>query len=459
MAKKAKREARKQKLTKRSVDALRFDPAAPDRRQVLWDTQTPGFGVRVFESGAKSFILTYRAGGRLRQMTVGRYGDFTVEQARAEAEDLRAAVRRGEDPLAAAAVAREAPTMREFARTYLERHAKPHKKTWREDERRINKYIVPAMGALRIADVRRPDVARLHDRIGVKAPYEANRVLALLAVMFSKAEEWGLIEEGTPNPAAKIQTFKERSRDRWITPAEMPLLVEAIDAEPSPYVRAAIKLYLLTGLRRNELLRLRWRAIDLDRHEIHLADTKAGRSHTLPLSSAAEAILRALPRGIGNACVFPGEKPGQRLVNIAKPWRRIRARFWLLGNPVRAAELRARAEHDVAHRSKHAEKTPEAVEHRLLTLAQAELKGEEDVRLHDLRRTVGSWLATNGASLPLIGKVLNHSNASTTQVYAHLAEDATRTALEEHGSRIGPILGITGDGEGRTATPTGEERQ
>jgi site-specific recombinase XerD len=147
-----------------------------------------------------------------------------------------------------------------------------------------------------------------------------------------------------------------------------------------------------------------------------------------------------LPRQLGNAHVFPGEKAGKPLVNIGKPWRRIRARFWLAGNPERAAELRELAEADVRRRSKHAEKTPEAVEARLLALAQEAAKAEEDVRLHDLRRTVGSWLATSGASLPLIGKVLNHSNASTTQIYAQLAEESVRTALEEHGRRIGPQL-------------------
>jgi integrase len=440
-------------LTKRDIDRLEHDPAGP-ATQIHYDgddrQSVPGFGVRVFPSGAKSFVVWYRTTkGRKRLHTIGRFGAFTVEQARKEARRLIVEASTGADPIAERQDAREASTVAELADLYIERHAKPHKKTWKEDERRIEKHIKPALGARKVADVKRPDVSRLHNKIGTTAPYEANRVLALVAVMFTKAEEWGLVEEGTPNPAARVQTYKEHSRERWITPAELPALVAAIDAEPSEYVRAALKLYLVTGLRRNELLALRWKDVDLERREIRLGDTKAGRPHVVPVTSTAEAILRTLPRGIGNAPVFPGDRRGKDekkraeakpLVNINKPWRRVRARFWLAKNPETAAELRARAERDVARAKKHAGKGPEAIEARLIQLAQQAAKGEEDVRLHDLRRTVGSWLATAGASLPLIGKVLNHSTPSTTQVYARLAEDPARAALEEHDARIGPLL-------------------
>lgn len=173
----------------------------------------------------------------------------------------------------------------------------------------------------------------------------------------------------------------------------MPRLMAAIDAEANPYVRAALKLYLLTGLRRSELLGLRWQDVDLMRREIRLSDTKAGRAHRVPLSAPAVEILNGLPRMLRNEYVFPGSVPGRPLVNIAKSWRRVR----------KAAGL-------------------------------------EDVRLHDLRRTVGSWMAASGASLPLIGKVVNHSNASTTPIYARLAEDVTREALERHGGQIVVVL-------------------
>lgn len=424
-------------LSKPKLDSLKYNSEGP-KRQVHYDgARSPGFGVRVHPTGTKTFVLQYRPPGRSSPTTLslGTYGpDMTLNQARKEAHRLRQMVLSGVDPAEERRKARMGETVADLAELYLDRHAKPHKKTWPEDERRIKKRVLPALGRKKIADVKRPDVARLHNKIGKSAPYEANRVLALVAVMFGKAEEWGMVAEGTPNPAARVQPFREKQRDRWITPAELPMLVQAIDGEPSLHVRTAIKLYLLTGLRRGELLGLRWRDIDLQRREIRLDDTKAGRSHVVPLSPEAMEILGGLPRGFGKTPVFPGNVPGKPLVNISKSWRRIRARFWLLKNPEAAAELRAKA---AARPSKHAVKDPE---HRLYALAREAMKGEEDVRLHDLRRTVGSWLAASGSSLPLIGKVLNHSNASTTQIYARLAEDATRTALEEHGRRIGPML-------------------
>jgi integrase len=453
-------------LTKRQIEALRYDPDGP-RQQIQWGgiDDLPGFGCRVYPTGRKSFVLSYRAGRRTRLLVLGAYGALTVQQARERAQKALVRVRDGADPADERQAERQAQTVAEFAEVYLERHARVHKKTWSEDERRLNKYVIPAWGQRRLADVTRADVARLHSKLGERVPYEANRVLALVAVLFSKAEEWGFLPEGSFNPAARVQAFREKSRDRWVTPAEMPALIAAIDAEPNLYIRTAFKLYLLTGLRRSELLGLRWKDVDFDRRELRLEDTKAGRSHVVPLSAPALEILRELPRQVGNAFVFPGgprrakdrrkdePAPTGPLVNIAKPWRRIQARVWLAANPDAAAELRRKVEAEVQRRSKHAEKGRDAVESRLLALAAKEAVGPDAVRPHDLRRTVGSWLATGGASLPLIGKVLNHSNASTTQIYARIAEDATRVALEQHGERIGALLSGSAN-SGRTRVPT-----
>ena len=349
----------------------------------------------MFASGAKSFVLMYRTRDtRKRMMTLGKYGVLTLQEARERAKRALVAAGDGADPLEERQAARRGDTVKDLAAVYMERHAKPHKKSWKEDQWRLDKYVLPAFGSRKVADVKRTDVARFHQKMGERSKAEANRCLALLSVMFNLAGDWGLRDEAIPNPARRIQKYKIESRDRWVTPAELPRLVEAVAEEPNVYVRSAVWLYLLTGLRKNELLGLRWRDIDLDRRELRLAETKAGRSHTLPLSAPAIEVLRKTPRMVGNPYVIASPvQPGRPLVNINKPWERIRKR----------ADL-------------------------------------EDVRLHDLRRTVGSWMATSGASLPLIGKVLNHSNASTTQIYARLAEDATRTALEEHGARIGPML-------------------
>jgi integrase len=376
-------------LTKRAIDAAEYEGDGSSQ-DVRYDDQLPGFGLRVYPSGTKSFVLRYRTkSGRLRFQTLGRYGVYTLKQARDEARSILGEVAQGGDPAAEKVAAGKELRFSEYAELYLERHAKLRKKTWREDERRIEKHLLPRWKNSRLEEISRADVVKLHAEIGKDAPYEANRVLALVGVMFSLADDWGFVPEAHSNPTTKIRPFREKSRERYVTPAEMPALLEAISEEPSPYVRAILWLYLLTGLRKSELLQAKWDDLDIERRELRIPETKAGRPHVVPLSDPAFEILTSLPRERSNPYLFPGRKKGQPLSDITKPWRRVR-----------------------------------------------EKSGLEDVRLHDLRRTVGSWMAISGASLPLIGKVLNHSDPSTTAVYARLAEDSARAALEEHAETL-----------------------
>jgi integrase len=376
-------------LTKRRIDELKFEPAGP-AQQILFDEALPGFGVRVYPSGRKSFVLWYRtSSGRKRLAVVGGYGEMTLQQARERAQRTLVGIRDGEDPVAGRREARVGLRLSAFAELYLERHARPHKKSWREDERRLQRYILPRWGRRRADEMTRGDVVTLHTEIGKTAPVEANRVRALISVMYSCGTEWGLLPEGYINPASRVRAFRERSRERWIQPDELPRLVASILEEENPFHRAAFLLYLLTGLRRSELLSLRWEHVDLGRSEVTLPETKAGRSHTVPLSTPAATLLRELPRMATNAHVFPAAFGEGHMSDLKKPWRRIRGRA-----------------------------------------------GLGDVRLHDLRRTVGSLLAQDGASLQLIGKVLNHSDMKTTAIYARLTENAARDALEQHGSKI-----------------------
>lgn len=383
-------------LTKRAIESFTYDGGW----DVRWDDALTGLGVRVYPSGKKAFVLSYRAAGRKRLMALGKFGVLTVEQARDLARRRLADVIEGKDPAAERRKAAQGSTVRDLCAAYLERHAKVHKKSWRADERRIRQYLQPRWGALRVESVSRSDAAALHARIGERAPYEANRVLELVRKMFNLAPQWGFLEEGAPNPARGIRRFKEEKRDRWVRPEELPRLAQAIDAEADPYVRAAFWLYLTTGVRRGELLAGRWADVDWDRRELHIPETKAGRPHYVPLSEAALAVLRGLPRIDGNPFILPGRKPDAALVNVSKPWGRIRRKA-----------------------------------------------GVEDVRLHDLRRTVGSWLAQSGNSLHLIGRVLNHSNQSTTAVYARFAQDHVREALEAHGRAILGAAGRLPDAE------------
>lgn len=391
-------------LTKKKIDALAYDPTGP-KTQVHYDGEdVPGFGLVVTKTGVKTFVLSYRPHGSAitKRLTLGRYGALTLDQARGLARDELFAARKGDDPVErkrrARAEERSSVTVKDFAPIYIENartrgnpgKTRRPKKTWKEDERRIDKYVLPAFGARRLSEVSKADVRRLHNKI--QAPYEANRVLALVSVMFEAGRMLGYIEDEAPNPARGVATFEEKSRDRFVTEAEMPRLMAAIDEEDNPHLRAAFLLYLLTGLRRGELLGLRWSDVDLDRRLITLPDTKAGRPHHLPLSDPAVRILGELPRLVGNTYVVASP------VLPGKPWH---------GHAVKQVWARVR-----------------------------ERAGLPDVRLHDLRRTVGSWLALSGVSLPMIGKVLNHSQPSTTAVYARLQDEATRAALETHGAKI-----------------------
>jgi integrase len=447
------------KLTKRAVDAFKHDPEGP-AVQVLWDGELRGFGVRVFDTGTKSYVLDYRIYGRKRRLTLGLHGeDLTPEQARTEAQKNRGKIAQGEDPLAERKARRQAAkaqradlTVRQYAPVYIDsvrtignpgRKERKPKKTWSEDKRRIDKYIVPAFGAKRLTEVDKGDVRRLHLKIGKAAPVEANRVLALVSVMFTSAVELGHLPEGHGNPAARITPFKEASRDRWVTHAEMPALLEAIRAEDDVHVRALVVLALLLGCRKSELLTARWDHVDLTRRELTLPETKAGNTHVVPLSDEAARIVAELPRMLGNPHVFPSPvKPGCPMEDIRTQWDRVRAGMWMRLHPDEAVALRTRAHAEVERRPKRASKGPKAVEVRLIALALDAMK-EDGSRLtfHDLRRTLGSWLATSGASLHLIGSVLNHADTETTTIYARLADGARRTALEQHAKAVFTVVG------------------
>jgi len=375
-------------LTKRTIDSLTY-AATGGQRQVRWDDELSGFGVRVYPNGKKAFVLSYRIAGRKRLMTVGGYGQYTVDEARKLARKHLVAVDGGLDPLETRQRDAKGETVKDLCAAYIERHAKLNKRTWQEDQRRIDRLIVPAWGSRKAKAITGMDAAALHSKIGKAAPYEANRVLALLSKMFELASRWGFVPRDFPNPAHGIDRFKEHKRDRWVNPEELPRLAQAIESEPNIYVRMALWLYLLTGVRKGELLSAKWTDIDWQRQELRLSETKAGRVHYVPLSTPAMAILRDLPRLESNPYILPGHIHGRPLVNINLPWTRIR-----------------------------------------------KLAGVEDVRLHDLRRTVGSWLAQSGNSLHLIGRVLNHSNQSTTAIYARFGQDHVRQALEEHAARV-----------------------
>jgi integrase len=369
------------RLTKQLIDETPF-PAAG--QVFVRDTPLRGFALRVTQ-GRKSFILEKRIRGRMRRLTLGPYGPLTVDQARKLAAMHVGAIAQGDDPAQVRQDRLHEPTFGDLTAQYLERHA-PRKRSGRDDQGMLTSHLA-VFRTRKLTDLNRNDVARLHAQVGETAPYRANRLVALLRKMFNLARDLGL--HAGENPATRIQMFSEESRDRFVQPEELPRLFQAIAEEAGPAVRAVVLTALLTGARRTEVLTMRWDEVSLTRAEWRIPQTKAGRPHLLPLPHALVATLRSLSRVEGNPYVFVGQHGVGHLHDMKRAWERIRMKA-----------------------------------------------GIRDVRLHDLRRTVGSWLAGSGESMPLIGTVLNHRDVSTTAIYARLNLDPVRQALERNASRM-----------------------
>ena len=399
-------DSKRVKLTEKTIQKMRYE-GAENSRDVRWDMEVHGFGVRIYPSGRKAFILSYRFNNRKRFLTIGDCSDWRLEKApgrrgaRNEARELKVGIDKGIDPLQRREDARKAGTVKELVEDFIETHCKPHKKSWEKDERRLERFITPKWGNLKAHAITKADVAALHRSIGRATPYEANRVLEVISGMFHHALAEGYIpvekKSDWVNPGlAKtkrypngIQRFEEKSRDRYVLPEEMPRLIDAIEEEDNPYIKAAIWLYLLAGPRKNELLKAKRSDLDSKRGILRLYDIKSD-SYDVQLSSHALTILADLPQDEGNPYLFPSpKKPGEPLVNIDKSWQRIK----------KAAKL-------------------------------------NDVRIHDLRRTVGSWLANSNVSLNIIGKALGHKSQSATLIYARLQDDPVKAAVEAHGKQI-----------------------
>jgi integrase len=395
------------KITIGSVKAL---VAAAGKEAVLRDAALAGFEVRARLGGAKVYAVRYRAGnGRqapMRRVTIGKHGSpWTPETARAEAKRLLALAAQGKDPAGAKAAAKSAPSVSELAERFLAEHVdtKRKERTAAEYRRLLDKVILPALGKRKVADVVRQDVTKLHHAHRA-TPYQANRTLAVLSKMFALAEQWDL-RAGESNPCRHVEKFSENKRERFLSPAELAQLGDVLARyDGSPYYVAAIKLLVFTGARLGEILGLQWQWIDFQRGEARLPDSKTG-AKTIHLPSPALAVLAELPRVDGNPHVIVGGVPGAPLVNLEKPWRAIR----------KAAGL-------------------------------------EDVRLHDLRHSFASIAASGGMGLPIIGKMLGHTQAQTTQRYAHLASDPVKAAAATVASKIAAAM-AAGSSEGDNSSP------
>jgi integrase len=422
------------RITKRAVDAM----AASDSDAYLWDDEIGGFGVKVTPRGRRVYLYQYRfprgRAGRTRRFTIGRHGDLTPDQARRRARVLAAAVAEGRDPYAEEAERRrraeEEMTVARLAVAWLDSF-EAQVRSGERSARTLNDYtavakrmLLPRLGRRRARSLTRRDVrqlkAALTEEHGLAS---ANLALRALSAMLSHGLEIGRLES---NPATGQGQFTTKRRERFLSEVELARLGAALrraeteGLPPAPQERgsyrdpdralvpaypaavAAIRLLLLTGMRRGEVLDLRWTDLDPERGEIVLRRHKTARrtgEKRIPVTPEVSEVLGAARAWRTSVFVFPGHKPGAHLVGLSKVWDRVR----------QAAGLR-------------------------------------DVRLHDLRHTYASFGVSQGMALPLVGSLLGHADAATTARYAHLHDDPRRQAAEAISSRVGAALDRRGVG-------------
>ena len=369
-------------LSQATVDAL-----ATDGREVIhWDRELAGFGVRVYPSGRKVYVVQTRAHGAPRRLTLGVHGALSAEHARSRAAAAIDRIKRGEDPRISQAQAET--TVAALAARYMSGHVAVNCNAHTAGIYRgaLDNHILPALGALPLDLVERSHVAALHYQLR-ETPRAANRALMILSKMFSLAAAWGLVEEGK-NPCRAIRKYKERKRERFLSRDEyrrLGLILAAADEDGSASrgAIAALRLLMLTGCRLSEILTLKWDDVDRITGEFRLRESKTG-ARMVPLTPAAETVLEGIARVAGNPWVIVGKKPGGHLTTITPEWYRLRKRA-----------------------------------------------GLEDVRIHDLRHSYASRALANGESLSMIGKLLGHADLQSTARYAHLARDQEKTAAEK----------------------------
>jgi integrase len=410
------------RITKRLVDGLR--PSGDDH--FVWDNTLIGFGVRVQPTGAKSYVVKYRAGsGRgapTRRVTLGRVGTLTPDEARVLARKTLGAVAHGSDPAAVKAAERRTSTLRELAEIFLAEHVEVKRKPTTAAHYRslLERIVLPALGSRKAEQVTTSDLAKLHTKMRDR-PYQANRMLEVVGSLYAFAGKRKILQGF--NPARGIERYPEKGRERFLTADELTRLGDAVRegetaglpyeidgskatakhapkeahrrTKISPYAAAAIRLLILTGARLREILHLKWEHVDFERGLLLLPESKTGKK-AIVLNAPALDILANLPR-VG-AYVVAGQAAGTHddkpRADLNRPWRAIVKRAGLTG-----------------------------------------------LRIHDLRHTHASVGAGLGLGLPIIGKLLGHTQPSTTARYAHLDADPLRRASEHIGSHLAAAMG------------------
>jgi integrase len=397
--------ADKRVLDERTIGKLSVPASGNDVTYDAHRDAPRGFGVRTTAAGARSFVLNYRrhSDGRERRMTIGTYPAYSVTAARAEAAKARREVDAGRDPLGEREAVRAAENVSELCDRFLEQHVeRKRESTQRLYRMIIEKRIRPALGRHKVGSVTYTDIDSLHRRITKEgAPYIANRMVAVASKMFSLAVKWGMRPD---NPVKGIERNAEDKRDRYLRDEEVARLTQALAEHDDQQAANIIRLLLLTGARRGEVQSMQWEQLDLSEGvwTKPASTTKQAKVHRVPLSAPARQLLSQIHR----AAEAEAKKSGKEVLPYVFP----------AGSRRRKTLWRSELKDDWAAICKAAK--------------------IEGVRLHDLRHSYASILASSGLSLPVIGALLGHSQPSTTARYSHLIDDVLRQATDRVGTKV-----------------------
>ncbi|HUX79301.1 MAG TPA: tyrosine-type recombinase/integrase [Alphaproteobacteria bacterium] len=367
-------------FTKKSLDALSW----PDKgkRLYVYDTRVRGLELMMTDQGTKSFKVYRKLNDKPVRVTLGKYPDMTIEQARNEAQKIITEMLKGKNPNDEKKKLRAETSFGELFSLFMERYSKRHKKTWKYDERDVPRFL-GHLFQRKLSAITKQDIQAIHEKIGKEnGLYQANRLLARIHIIYNKAIEWGW--EGI-NPASGIKKFKEKSRDRFLHPDELPRFFESLDKEENDTIRDYIYVSLFTGVRKSNVLAMRWEEIHFERREWLVPETKNGEPLRVHLVDSVLDLLKVRLEKYGNRdWVFEGPGKTGHLMEPKMGWKRI-----------------------------------------------LERAGIKDLRLHDLRRTLGSWQAATGANSFMIGRTLGHKSSQSTAVYARLNIDPVRDSVEK----------------------------
>lgn len=384
-------------FTKKAIDALTFPASSSQRRVYFHDDQVRGLSIAVAPTGRKVFVLYRKLLGKPERITIGLYPDFTIDNARKKAEELNGQIAAGANPATAKRQLQAESTLGELLNVFVENFGKAHKRTWREDVAQFNRHLSHWRNR-KLSTITREEVLSLHARIGREHRYTANRVVEQLCALFNRARlVYGY--QGA-NPAEKIKSFRERKRDRFLEGHELPRFFEALSQELNTTIKDFILVALLTGARRRNTQSMEWSEINWRRAvwTIPPGKAKADEPIDVTLSPVVLEILDRRRASSTTRFVFPGKGASGHLEEPKKCWRRILKRA-----------------------------------------------GLSNLRIHDLRRSLASWQAMLGTSLPIIGKSLGHTSLEATAIYSRLALDPVRQSVERAGAAMlaagrGPLV-------------------